>query len=71
MAAVVIGRNEGARLPAALQSVQAAGLRVVYADSGSSDGSPETARKLGIPVLELDPKTPFSAGRGRNEGLAE
>jgi GT2 family glycosyltransferase len=71
MAAVVIGRNEGARLEAALRSVEAAGLRVVYADSGSSDGSPDTAIRLGVPVVELDPKTPFSAGRGRNEGLEE
>lgn len=71
MAAVVIGRNEGGRLDASLRSVQAAGLRVVYADSGSNDGSPEVARKLGVPVVELDPKTPFSAGRGRNEGLDE
>ena len=71
MAAVVIGRNEGARLTAALRSVQDAGLRVVYADSGSSDGSPETATKLDVPVINLDPKTPFSAGRGRNEGLEE
>ena len=71
MAAVVIGRNEGLRLDASLRSVQAAGLRVVYADSGSNDGSPDVARKLGVPVVELDPKTPFSAGRGRNEGLDE
>jgi glycosyltransferase involved in cell wall biosynthesis len=71
MAAVVIGRNEGARLDASLRSVQAAGLCAVYADSGSSDRSPEVARKLGVPVVELDPKTPFSAGRGRNEGLDE
>lgn len=71
MSAVVIGRNEGARLEAALRSVEAAGLRVVYADSGSSDGSPDAAIRLGVPVVELDPNTPFSAGRGRNEGLDE
>lgn len=71
LAAVVIGRNEGRRLEPGLRSVQAAGLPLVYADSGSRDGSPEVARKLGIPVVELDPGRPFSAGRGRNEGLSE
>jgi GT2 family glycosyltransferase len=71
VAAVVIGRNEGERLPPALRSVQSAGLRVVYSDSGSSDGSPEAAKDLDVPVVELDPSRPFSAARGRNEGLAE
>lgn len=67
----MIGRNEGARLDASIRSVQSTGLSLVYADSGSADGSPETASKLGVPVVELDPSSPFSAGRGRNEGLAE
>jgi GT2 family glycosyltransferase len=44
---------------------------VIYADSGSSDGSADAARTLGVPVVELDPGAPFSAGRGRNEGLDE
>jgi GT2 family glycosyltransferase len=47
-----------------------AGVPVVYADSGSTDGSPALARRLGVAVVELDPGRPFSAGRGRNEGLA-
>lgn len=71
MAAVVIGRNEAARLDAALRSVQCAGLPVLYSDSGSTDKSPEAARQLGVPVIALDPSIPFSAGRGRNEGLKE
>ena len=71
MAAVVIGRNEGGRLLPSLQSVHAAGLPVVYVDSGSTDGSPAVAAKMGVPVVELDPARPFSAGRGRNEGLQE
>ncbi len=71
MAAVVIGRNEGARLDESLRSVQAAGLHVVYVDSGSSDGSPARAAKLGIAVLELDPARPLSAARARNEGLEQ
>jgi GT2 family glycosyltransferase len=71
MAAVVIGRNEGERLEPSLRSVQCAGLPLVYVDSGSSDGSPDVARKLDIPLVELDPARPFSAARGRNEGLVE
>lgn len=71
MAAVVIGRNEGERLEPSLRSVLDAGLPVVYADSGSTDGSAALARGLGVPVVELDPSRPFSAARGRNEGLAE
>jgi GT2 family glycosyltransferase len=71
MAAVVIGRNEGGRLKSSLLSVQAAGLPLVYADSGSTDGSVDVACDLGVPVVALDPGRPFSAGRGRNEGLDE
>src|SRR5205085_11086955 len=43
----------------------------VYVDSGSSDGSPAVARQLGVAAIELDPGRPFSAARGRNEGLRE
>jgi len=69
--AVVIGRNEGDLLKLSLQSVQAARLPAVYADSGSTDGSAAVARQLAIPTVELDPSRPVSAARGRNEGLAE
>ncbi|MFL6720873.1 MAG: glycosyltransferase [Sphingomonas sp.] len=68
---VVIGRNEGQRLEPSLASVQAAGIPLVYVDSGSTDGSPARAEALGVPVLRLDPARPFSAARARNEGLAE
>jgi GT2 family glycosyltransferase len=71
MAAVVIGRNEGERLEPSLRSVQNAGLPLVYVDSGSSDDSLAVARALEILVVELDPIRPFSAARGRNEGLDE
>lgn len=71
IAVVVIGRNEGERLIASLQSVQMAGLPIIYVDSGSSDGSPRHAKSLGLHVVELDPSRPFSAARGRNEGLSE
>jgi len=71
IAAVVIGRNEGDNLKLSLQSVCLAGLSAVYADSGSTDGSAALARDLGFRTVELDPSRPFSAARGRNEGLEE
>jgi glycosyltransferase involved in cell wall biosynthesis len=67
--AVVIGRNEGARLVACLESVRAAGVPAVYVDSGSSDGSVAAARALGVEVVELDLSTPFTAARARNAGF--
>jgi glycosyltransferase involved in cell wall biosynthesis len=65
---VVIGRNEGMRLRACLESL--AGHQVVYVDSGSTDGSVQLARSLGAEVVELDTSRPFSAARARNEGFA-
>jgi GT2 family glycosyltransferase len=68
--AVLIGRNEGTRLVAALLAAQKLARRVVYVDSGSSDGSAKAARALGVEVVELDPARAFTAARGRNEGFA-
>ena len=68
-AAVVIGRNEGDLLKLCLESVRAARLQAVYVDSGSTDDSVNIARKLGVEAVELTPERPFSAARGRNEGL--
>ena len=68
--AVVIGRNEGARLTRCLLSLQGQVRRVVYVDSGSSDGSVEVARGLGAQVVALDMTQPFTAARARNAGLA-
>jgi GT2 family glycosyltransferase len=68
---VVIGRNEGQRLVTCLKTVAALGDRVVYVDSGSSDGSVAMARGLGLRVVELDLSKPFTAARARNAGLAE
>jgi GT2 family glycosyltransferase len=39
-------------------------------DSGSTDGSPETARAAGATVVDLDMSVPFTAARARNAGLA-
>lgn len=69
--AVIIGRNEGLRLEACLRSVLAQTKRVVYADSGSTDGSPDRAREHGVSVVSLSPDLPFTAARGRNEGAAK
>jgi len=73
---VIIGRNEGARLVASLESVFCAtdgwlhgAVTVVYVDSGSTDSSAETARRMAVDVLHLDTSMPFSAGRARNSGF--
>lgn len=69
IAAVVIGRNEGARLIGCLRSLAGQGARLVYVDSGSTDDSVAEARKLGAVVVELDQSVPFTAARGRNAGF--
>ena len=43
---------------------------MVYVDSGSTDGSVEMARSLGVEVVELNLSIPFTAARARNAGLA-
>ena len=68
--AVVIGRNEGARLQACLLSLQSQVARVIYVDSGSSDGSVQMAKAMGATVIALDMAQPFTAARARNAGLA-
>lgn len=67
--AVIIGRNEGARLVACLASIPAEVTPVVYVDSGSSDSSVASARQAGAHVTELDMSCPFTAARARNAGL--
>ncbi|WP_317931351.1 glycosyltransferase family 2 protein [Halioxenophilus sp. WMMB6] len=67
--AVVIGRNEGERLKACLESILSSVDIVVYVDSGSQDGSVTHAESRGVHVVELDLSRPFSAGRARNEGF--
>ncbi|MBK4989926.1 glycosyltransferase family 2 protein [Pseudomonas sp. S36] len=67
---VVIGRNEGQRLARCLQSLAERTDSVVYVDSGSTDGSVALAQSLGVQVLALDLRIPFTAARARNEGFA-
>jgi GT2 family glycosyltransferase len=67
---VAIGRNEGQRLRQCLVSATNKVARVVYVDSGSTDGSLELARSIGADTVELDLSIPFTAARARNEGFA-
>lgn len=71
IAAIAIGRNEGARLVQCLDSLQGQVGRIVYVDSGSTDGSVEMARARGAEVVALDMTRPFTAARARNAGLAQ
>lgn len=65
---VAIGRNEGERLRACLESVVNQLAHVVYVDSGSTDNSVALAQAMGVHVVELDMSVPFTAARARNEG---
>ncbi len=67
---VVIGRNEGERLRKCLASVLGQTERVVYVDSGSTDGSVELAGRQGVVTVDLDLEIPFTAARARNAGFA-
>ena len=67
VAVVVIGRNEGERLRRCLRSVPA-DVPTVYVDSGSTDGSVDFARSIGVAVLSLDMSIGFTAARARNVG---
>ena len=66
---IVIGRNEGDRLRRCLHSVIEQTNNIVYVDSGSTDGSIEMAKSLGVEVVNLDLSIPFTAARARNEGF--
>jgi len=68
---VVIGRNEGQRLAACLDSIgRVRGVVVkelIYVDSSSTDGSPELAARSGAKVIAVHPERP-TAANGRNAG---
>ena len=68
VAAIVIGRNEGDRLVRGLASLREVG-RVIYVDSGSTDGSQDAARAAGAELVPLDMSQTFTAARARNAGL--
>jgi GT2 family glycosyltransferase len=71
VAAVVIGRNEGERLRRCLDSMVGRVGRVVYVDSGSTDGSTDMARTKGVEVVVLDLRQRFTAARARNAGFQQ
>lgn len=68
--AVIIGRNEGARLRRCLDSAHKQCTRIVYVDSGSTDGSVSLAQSLGAATIALNADQPFTAARARNAGAA-
>jgi GT2 family glycosyltransferase len=53
-----------------LASVKAVTGKIVYVDSGSTDGSITAAKQIGASVVMLDLSQPFTAARARNEGVA-
>ncbi|MEM7630403.1 MAG: glycosyltransferase [Pseudomonadota bacterium] len=69
IAAVAIGRNEGDRLVRCLNSLAGQVDRLIYVDSGSTDGSIAAARDIGAEVVTLDTATRFTAARARNAGF--
>jgi GT2 family glycosyltransferase len=69
IAAIVIGRNEGERLKRCLAALSGI-ARVIYVDSGSTDGSVAHARSIGAEAVDLDLSLPFTAARARNAGIA-
>jgi cellulose synthase/poly-beta-1,6-N-acetylglucosamine synthase-like glycosyltransferase len=66
---VAIGRNEGERLRACLESLDPTRAPLVYVDSDSTDDSVALAAAMGAEVVRLDLSTPFTAARARNEGF--
>jgi glycosyltransferase involved in cell wall biosynthesis len=69
---VVIGRNEGQRLVACLNSIKNTAnpggeIELIYVDSNSQDDSPAQAAALGAKVLTVNPQRPCAA-IGRNAG---
>jgi glycosyltransferase involved in cell wall biosynthesis len=70
LSAVIIGRNEGQRLIRCLASLRGQVDRIVYVDSGSTDGSQSAAQASGAKVVPLDTRTGFTAARARNAGVA-
>lgn len=65
---VTIGRNEGGRLERCLASLRDYRGRLVYVDSGSTDGSVKLAQAMGFDAVALDMRRPFTAARARSEG---
>ena len=69
MGMVVIGRNEGDRLKECFESIVGRTRQIVYVDSGSTAGSCELAKSMGVDVVNLDMTEAFTAARARNAGF--
>ncbi|MEP6791850.1 MAG: glycosyltransferase, partial [Ramlibacter sp.] len=69
LSAVIITRNEAARLPACLASLAFADETVVL-DNGSTDGTPQLARSLGAQVTEVTDWPGFGPQKNRAAALA-
>jgi glycosyltransferase involved in cell wall biosynthesis len=74
LSVVVIGRNEGDRLVACLESVRQlrgveGGIELIYVDSASTDGSPARAAALGATVVPVT-SARQTAALARNSGWA-
>lgn len=69
VAFVAIGKNEGERLKRCLASLLKESDQIVYVDSGSTDGSVEFAKSLGVTVAPLDTTRRFNMSRARNAGF--
>lgn len=69
LAVCMIARNEGRRLPTAIESVRKIADQVVVVDTGSTDDTIERARSLGAQVVEYPWRDDFADARNRS--LAE
>lgn len=69
VAFVVIGRNEGERLRACLQSILPVCKAIIYVDSQSEDDSVEIAQAQGAHVVALERSDVPTAALGRSAGL--
>lgn len=69
VAVVIIGRNEGKRLIQCFESLLSQTKKIIYVDSGSTDSSVSSAKKLGVEIVSLDMALPFTAARARNQGF--
>ncbi len=69
LAVCMIARNEGKRLPTAIDSVRRIADQVIVVDTGSTDDTIEAARSLGAEVVEYAWKDDFADARNRS--LAE
>jgi glycosyltransferase involved in cell wall biosynthesis len=72
---VIIGRNEAGNIQKCVESVLEIEypqelLEIIYVDTGSTDGTQNIARTMGVKVVEELNKLP-SAALARNKGLAE